>query len=187
MSVGMSIWVVLAGVYVLIGLWAATLGFQAEKIRIDLRNFREGTIMDRAFNPDREPPAAWRWITFVVLVGGFVVLAWPIVWYQHRVERQAQAKYRAERRLGFSNMAGSGTLLCKDCGTKQKVVGFLHGSHEDPWHARGMQCQACHRIVTIKNDETTRCECGGELASDQPVLCPSCSGSSLTYELEFLT
>jgi len=58
MSVGMSIWVALAGVYALIGLWAATLGFQAEKIRIDLRNFREGTIMDRAFNPDREPPAA---------------------------------------------------------------------------------------------------------------------------------
>lgn len=192
MGIGMWVLAGLAGAYVLIGLWVAIFGVQSAQIRIDLRNFRNGTIKDHAFNPDWTPPAVWRWITFAALIGGFVVLAWPIVLYQRHRERREIVQWQSERRFGFSDMAGAGTLVCKDCGHRQDIVGFVHGGHEcdgqhKSWSRESRQCQTCHRIVSVDDNQTPPCECGGELARDKPVLCPSCAGSNLTYDVAFLT
>ena len=65
----------------------------------------------------------------------------------------------------------------------------------------GYQCQSCARFVTFDSEpvgeqgmaalkaqvKQSRCECGGNFASDKPMMCPRCKSVNVEYGMRAIT
>lgn len=93
--------------------------------------------------------------------------------------------------LYHRNMGGCGIITCKECGLREDIVSFLHGTGKRHGSRTGYQCQRCGRHVDLYSDDLTKpgftCECGGKLKSHKPLFCSSCRSKDLSYHLEYLT
>lgn len=110
-----------------------------------------------------------------------------------------------ENYLCFSKMGGFGTIECLDCGYKEKITSFKHGSYSCEI---GRQCPNCFAFVYETNesenyhtfgkaDDDFVCEhCGAIIRKkdedimkgfDDPLFCPKCRGPRLQYHMRFIT
>ena len=110
-----------------------------------------------------------------------------------------------ENYLCFSHMGGYGVIECVDCGYKEKITSFTHGSYSCDI---GRQCPNCHAFVVEYNEsedfhsfgeakEDFVCRhCGTVIrkkeedilkGNDDPLFCPKCHSARLHYHMLFIT
>lgn len=88
--------------------------------------------------------------------------------------------------LTFDLTSGVGILSCSACGHEERILSFTHGES----HQLGLQCSTCLQFVAVENGlkgPIPRCRCGGELKRDQPLKCPDCQSTDVTFEPEYMT
>jgi predicted nucleic acid-binding Zn ribbon protein len=123
-------------------------------------------------------------------------IVWPFTLRRAMIDRvdlealeremaQRTADARAGRRT-LRNMGGTQHLICSNCNTEQRLVGFLHNLNEaTPWCIGDYQCQECGQFARIeehpKDAAEQMCACGGELRRDKFIFCPRCRGN--TFEV----
>jgi len=95
--------------------------------------------------------------------------------------------------LYFKDMAGGGTIYCRDCGYSEKIVSDVHGFQGSPVDTfrSGYQCQSCGKFYDLNFDEeqndNKRCVCGGILEDDKPIFCPKCKSKDMIYDMAYIT
>ena len=96
--------------------------------------------------------------------------------------------------LTFKWLSGTGEITCLACGYQAPLSGSLHFRNPDTHGSilhLGHQCQSCHKFCkVIRREGVTpilQCECGGELAREAPLVCPSCASQHLGYECFLMT
>ena len=96
--------------------------------------------------------------------------------------------------LKFIFLSGTGEISCLDCGYQQPLAGTLHYRNPETdgniLHL-GHQCQSCRKFSKVIRREgltpDMHCECGGELAREEPLVCPACASQNLDYECFLMT
>lgn len=108
--------------------------------------------------------------------------------------------------ITFSSTSGVGTIICKDCGHREdNVISFIHGAmsakigrqcpqcgclcaeyNESPeYHKFGtptedFACPSCGYIIHKKDENIFK-------GNQNPIFCPKCYGTNLSYRTDYLT
>ena len=86
--------------------------------------------------------------------------------------------------LRFDRIRGFGALSCADCGHSQEITAFVHGRD---WANPGYQCQACGVFGSDRKAMASPCRCGGLLARNRVLFCPSCRSKRVSYCMHYMT
>ena len=94
--------------------------------------------------------------------------------------------------LLFTEMGGAGELACSECDFVGQIASFIHGfGSESHPGVCGYQCQSCGVLATLKGERRAivrgKCDCGGDLARDQPIFCPRCKSDKVEYTMTYIT
>jgi hypothetical protein len=200
------------GIYVILGLFLATLGPAGKSIRREVEKTR-GTEFTNAMM-QREAPSEKKLFFFkLTLILGFSLL-WPFLLWgalkeNKNYEVQPDSDDFQNKGLKFQYMGGHGKLSCNECNFSESLTSFIHGIDSS---RTGYQCQACgkfsSRIRTqrhrrskdeiqeaqeIRNESGSAyaasliCECGGKLNREQILFCPDCKSKDMSYSMEYIT
>lgn len=94
--------------------------------------------------------------------------------------------------LYFKDIFGGGIIRCHGCGFKEEINCSTHGfSHIGDFY-NGYQCQSCgkfHIITSYGNEKPkiNNCSCGGKLSRENPIFCPKCKTTDVSYLLRYMT
>jgi len=96
--------------------------------------------------------------------------------------------------LYFEYMGGVGIVKCFDCDYQEQILSFTHGGSQpnNTWTRIGLQCQSCGKFhvsddVRNRSNNSSKCECGGKLEREMPILCPKCKSKNMKYEMIYIT
>lgn len=127
---------------------------------------------------------------------------------EEQIENEKKVKlglHPDEEYVTFQRMGGAGVIICRECGHKERITSFVHGSYSCEI---GRQCPHCHAFVTEYNeskkyhvfgeakDDFVCPNCGKVIrkkeepilkGNDDPLFCPKCHSARLHYWMEYIT
>ncbi len=185
-------------IYIIIGVISNIVGPLATRLNAMINEkIRNQPLVD--ILTETKPPSKQKRIFAEIVVRTITVLFYPVFYVVIMIDN-----YREKKRikidltkghdvhpLFYSGLGGRGLLVCKNCGLKCDMLGFLHGHDNIVWQISGYQCQACGKLHKIENDSDYKllnaCECGGMLSRDKPIFCPRCKSDKVKYRMDFIT
>ncbi len=183
--------------YITIGVLLGTLGPAGKDIAKEVESARGSPLTNAIM--DREAPSEIKLFFFRMTITLGFILLWPFfiigIIKEQNSAKAISKKFEEERAEGmrFQYMGGHGAITCKDCNHSEEVTSFIHGINSS---SSGFQCQACGKLSSIRAggngranqyEQSLVCECGGTLARDKVIFCPSCKSKNLSYQMHYIT
>jgi hypothetical protein len=98
--------------------------------------------------------------------------------------------YNDDNLLYYWKMGGAGIIECNNCDFTEEITSFLHGGDDDSWNIAGFQCQKCGKFHELEYDMNNAkgklCECEGCLSREEPLFCPICKTTNITYTMSYI-